>query len=87
VEPISVRLMDLNCKPIHTRAYIVPRSVEQQFQQCKEISRLVDIEVLEEEYFFEWASIFQTFTIPKKNGAERIRDVTDFRNLNVFLKL
>jgi hypothetical protein len=27
--PISLRLMDPNCKPIHVRAYTVPRSVEQ----------------------------------------------------------
>jgi hypothetical protein len=27
--PISLQLMDPNCKPIHARAYTVPRSVEQ----------------------------------------------------------
>jgi hypothetical protein len=32
MEPISVQLMDPNCKPIHARAYTVPRSVEQQLQ-------------------------------------------------------
>jgi hypothetical protein len=30
--PISLQLMDANCKPIHARAYTVPRSVEQQLQ-------------------------------------------------------
>jgi hypothetical protein len=30
--PISLQLMDPNCKPIHARAYTVPRSVEQQLQ-------------------------------------------------------
>jgi hypothetical protein len=30
--PISLQLMDPNCKPIHERAYTVPRSVEQQLQ-------------------------------------------------------
>jgi hypothetical protein len=30
MEPMSLQLMDPNCKPIHTRAYTVPRSVEQQ---------------------------------------------------------
>jgi hypothetical protein len=30
--PISLQLMDLNCKPIHARAYTVPRSLEQQLQ-------------------------------------------------------
>jgi hypothetical protein len=46
---ISLQLMDPNCKPIHARAYTVPRSVEQQLQQQKEILRLVDIGDLEEE--------------------------------------
>jgi hypothetical protein len=41
MEPISLRLMDPNCKPIHARAYTVPRSVEQQLQQSREIVRLV----------------------------------------------
>jgi hypothetical protein len=44
---------------------------------------LVDIEVLEEDYSSEWAS--PSFTIPKKNGT--IRVVTDFRKLNLLLKL
>jgi hypothetical protein len=47
--PISLQLMDPNCKPIHARAYTVPRSVEQQLQQSKEIVRLVDMGVLEED--------------------------------------
>jgi hypothetical protein len=42
MEPISLQLMDPNCKPIHVHAYTVPRSVEQQLQQCKEILRLVE---------------------------------------------
>jgi hypothetical protein len=50
MEPISLQLIDHNCKPIHARAYNVPRSVEQQLQQCKEIVRLVDIGVLEQGY-------------------------------------
>jgi hypothetical protein len=37
MEPISLQLMDPNCKPIHARAYTVPTSVEQQLQQSKEI--------------------------------------------------
>jgi hypothetical protein len=56
MEPISLQLMDPNCKPIHARAYIVPRSVEQQLQPSKEIVRLKDIRVLEEDYSSEWAS-------------------------------
>jgi hypothetical protein len=50
MEPISLQLIDPNCKPIHARAYTVPRSVEQQLKQRKEIVRLVDIGVLEEDY-------------------------------------
>jgi hypothetical protein len=58
--------------------------VEQQLQQSREIVRLVDIGVLEEDYFSEWASLFPSFAIPKKNGT--IRFVTDFRKLNILLK-
>jgi hypothetical protein len=80
MEPISLQLMDPNSKPIHARAYTVPRSVEQQLQQSQEIVRLVDIGVLEEDYSSEWAS--QSFAILKKNGT--IRVVTDFRKVNLF---
>jgi hypothetical protein len=73
--PISLQPMDSNCKPIHARAYTVPRSVEQQLQQCKEIVRLVEIGVLEEDYSSEWASISPSFAIPKKNGT--IKAITD----------
>jgi hypothetical protein len=34
----------------------------------KEIVRLVDIEVLEEDHSSEWASLCPLFAIPKKNG-------------------
>jgi hypothetical protein len=51
--------------------------VEQQLQQSKEIVRLVDIGVLEEDYSSEWASVFPSFAIPKKKGT--IRVITDFR--------
>jgi hypothetical protein len=77
IVPISLQLMDCNCKPIHARDYTVPRSVEQKLQQSKEIVRLVDIGVLEEDYSSEWASCIPSFAIPKKNGT--IRVVTDFR--------
>jgi hypothetical protein len=73
-------LIDLGSKPVHACPYTVPRSVEQQL--CKEIARLVDIGVLEEEYTSEWAS--PTFTIAKKN--ETIRVVSDFRKLNSLLQ-
>jgi hypothetical protein len=52
--PISLQLMDPNCKQIHARAYTVPRSMEQQLR--KEIVRLVDIGVLEGDYSSELAS-------------------------------
>jgi hypothetical protein len=32
MEPISFQRMNPNCKPIHARAYTVPRSVEKQFE-------------------------------------------------------
>jgi hypothetical protein len=80
MEPISLQMMDPNCKPIHALAYNVLRSVEQQLR--KEIVRLVDIKVFEEDYSSEWAS--PSFSIPKKNRTVRI--VTDSRNLNLLLK-
>jgi hypothetical protein len=80
--PISIQLMDHNCKSSHARAYTVSKSVEQQLQQSKEIVRLVGIGVLGEDYSSEWAS--PSFAIPKKNGT--IRVVNDFRKLNLLLK-
>jgi hypothetical protein len=82
MEPISLQLMDPNCKTIHARVYTVPRSVERQLQQCKVIVRLVDIVALEEDYSSEW--FYPSFAIPKKNGT--IRVVSDFRKLNLLLK-
>jgi hypothetical protein len=81
---ISLQLMDPNCKPIHVHAYIVPRSVEHQLQQSKEIERLVDIGVLEEDYSSELTS--PSFTIPKKKGISTIRVITNFRKINLLLK-
>jgi hypothetical protein len=75
--------MDPNFKLIHARAYTVHRSVEQQFQQSKEIVRLVDIGVLEEDYSLNGLPL--SFAIPKKNGT--IRVVIDFRKIKLFLKL
>jgi hypothetical protein len=49
-------MMDPDFKPVPVRVYTVPRSVEQQLQPSKEIVRLVDIKVLEEDYSYEWAS-------------------------------
>jgi hypothetical protein len=86
--PISLQLMDPYCKPIHAhmRAYTVPRSVEQQLQESKEIVRLGYIGVLEEDYSSKWASVCPSFAIPKKNGAATTRVVTDFSRLNSLLK-
>jgi hypothetical protein len=46
----------------------------------------VDIGVLEEDYYSEWASRSPSFAIPKKNVSITIRVVTDFRKLNLLLK-
>jgi hypothetical protein len=55
-------------------------------QQGKEIVRLVDIGVLEEDYSSQWDSVIPSFAILKKNGSETIRVVTDFSKLNLLLK-
>jgi hypothetical protein len=60
--------------------------VEQQLQQNKEILRLVDIGILEEENSSEWDSRIPIFAIPKKKGSATIRVVTGFRKLNLLLK-
>jgi hypothetical protein len=67
MEPISLPLMDCNCKLIHARAYTVPRSVDQQLQQSKKIVKLVDIGVLEEDYSSEWAFFSHHLQFLKKN--------------------
>jgi hypothetical protein len=67
--PISLQLMDPNCKPIYASVYTLPRSVGQKLQPSKEIVRLVDIVVLEEYYSSEWEYLFPSFAIPKKNGT------------------
>jgi hypothetical protein len=54
-------------------------------KKAREMVRFVDIGVLEEDYSSEWASKIPSFAIPKKNGT--IRVVTDFRKLNLLLKL
>jgi hypothetical protein len=69
--PISLQLMDCNCKPIHARVFTIPRSVEQQLQQSKKIVRLVDIGVLEEDDSSEWATLFPSFEIPMKTEASQ----------------
>jgi hypothetical protein len=78
--PISLNLIDPGSKPVYARPYTVPRSVEQQLR--KEITRLVDIGVLEENCTSEWAP--PRFATAKKNGT--IRVVSDFRKLNSLLQ-
>jgi hypothetical protein len=45
--------MGTNCKPVHALSYTVRRLEEQQLQQRKEIVRLVDVGVLEEDHSSE----------------------------------
>jgi hypothetical protein len=52
--PISLQLIDPGPKPVHSRTYKVIRQVELQLR--KEIARLVEVGVLEEDYTSEWAS-------------------------------
>jgi hypothetical protein len=84
METINFQRMYPNCKPDHAHAYTVPRSVEQQLHQIKEIVRLVDIVVPEEDSTSDWDSLFPIFAIHKKIGTVRV--VTNFRKLNLLLK-
>jgi hypothetical protein len=59
--------------------------VEQQLKKCKEVERLVDIRVIEADFYSERYSICPKFSTPKKNIT--IRVVTDLRKLNLLLKL
>jgi hypothetical protein len=67
----SSLLMNLNCKPIHTCAYTVSRSLEEEkWQQGKEIVRLVEIGFLEKDYSSDWASPVSKIITPKKRLAK-----------------
>ena len=79
--PISLQLKYQRSKPVHARSYTVPRSVEQQLR--KDIARLVDIGVPEEDYSSEWTP--PTFSIAKKNGT--IRVVPDFKKSNHYFNI
>jgi hypothetical protein len=48
MKSISIQLIDPICKPFHVRTYPVPKSLEQQLQQSKEVVRLVVTGILEE---------------------------------------
>jgi hypothetical protein len=69
-----------NAKPYHARPYPVAQIHEAGLR--KELARLIEIGVLEEDNDSEWAA--PTFVIPKKDG--RIRFISDFRRLNAYLK-
>jgi hypothetical protein len=58
--------------------------VEQQLQQSTEITKLVDIGILEEYSSFDGSSLFPAFKFTKKNGT--IRVFTDSRKLSILLK-
>jgi hypothetical protein len=80
MDSISLQLMDPNCKPVfgeHTRFLDQWNS-----EHGKEIVRLLNIGVLEEDHLSEWAS--STFAIPKKNGTKSF--ATNFRRLSLLLK-
>jgi hypothetical protein len=55
MEPIqiSLKMISPNCKPVHTCAHTVPRSVEQQYLTKKGNCKFVDIGVLEEVFSSE----------------------------------
>jgi hypothetical protein len=53
MDPICLHLIDKKVKPVHTCPFTAPRAVEQQLRT--EITRLVDIGVLEKDYTSEWA--------------------------------
>jgi hypothetical protein len=78
--------MDPNCKPNHVHACTVPRSLEQQLQQSKDIIRLVVIGVLEEDYSSEWPSAFSSVATPKENETIIVSVIPDFRKLKLLLK-
>jgi hypothetical protein len=67
--PISLNLIDLGSKPVHACPYTVPRSLEQQLR--KEIARLVDIGVLEEDYNNGTVQI-QKGIVPERVNIRRI---------------
>jgi hypothetical protein len=60
------------------------RSVEQPFQQSKEILLLLKFVVLGEDYSSILAFNFPAFKIPKKTTT--IRVINDFRTLSLLLK-
>ena len=78
--PIELYLKEDNVKPFHGRAFAIPKVHEQLMKD--EIKRLEGLGVLVRVNDSEWAA--PSFGIPKKNG--QIRFVSDFRQLNKFLR-
>jgi hypothetical protein len=48
MDPISLNFINKGVKPVHARPYTASRAVEQQLRT--EVARLLDIEVLKENY-------------------------------------
>lgn len=80
---VSLEIQD-DAVPYHAKAYSVPMAHAEIFR--KELRHLVNIGVLRPCGPSEWAA--PTFIIPKKvvDGVQRVRWLTDFRELNRVLK-
>jgi len=74
-EPVSLELKE-GAKPYHGKAFPVPYVHLETLR--KEVQRLCDIGVLEQQPASEWGS--PTFIIAKKQGT--VRFLTDFREVN-----
>ena len=72
--------VDPDAKPVHARAYPVPRIHLETFR--KEPEHLISIGVLETHGVSKWAS--PSFIIPKKDG--RVRWISDLRQLNEVIR-
>jgi hypothetical protein len=79
ITPVRFELTD-DAKPYHARPFPVPQAYEGVTK--KEIERLTSIGVLRKCHQSEWAA--PTFIQPKKTGDVRV--LTDFRQLNKYLK-
>jgi hypothetical protein len=55
MEAMNLQLMSPNCKPVHTRAYTVPISVEQQLQDwwtLKSLNKIISLNGLPHHFQF-----------------------------------